>query len=686
MVYTFQMRRLLTASMIGWSLYQISIFFGTQFAFHGVPSNWDSCISTSSLSVYTIAFINLSIRWIASYDSHHHDVTSEVDLRILDLVMLGISILGDVLIITGYSPTIVSTSGHRVYLSRLVSSACLAGMSMYTIEAESACAFYLPMKSVLRVSSHVLAVSVGILCYFCDGLLFVVVLVCFMILQLSCTTSLVQEVHEKLHVSRDAVERFPEEPTLVPELRDAREAICNYGACIRSWHRVLSYVMSRGFLFILFVLEITGLISSDVHFLVETVVNGTVNTTTRQFLVARRQLHSSRVDSSNHEIEKLRLSQQKVHSFLRFIFHEIRIPLNTISLGLDQLVDTCNDEDSETIDEMYASVQSMSSTLDMSLMLQKAEAGLFTVEPMVCDVYEMIESTIAMFRTVSTVNRCPIILDTTVVPAGTIIKVDCRHIKTILRNFLSNALKYSVRGCDIKVHFGVMADSTLYIDVSNEGNPVNEVDLKKLFRAFSQLRTGDHSPDIDSSSGLGLAICRMLATAMDGSVDAQCLDRIITFSLRIPYIVCTHPTSPKRRLSHKKMNRTPSNTQRNVALVVDDMSTNRKLTAQILTRRLHMPSITAASGLECLSVLRSRNDITMLLLDNMMPGMSGVQVAQHIRRDHCLKHLLIIGVTGNAMPDDIQEFLDAGADHVLTKPLDITMLQTILRNRPSTLE
>ena len=73
-----------------------------------------------------------------------------------------------------------------------------------------------------------------------------------------------------------------------------------------------------------------------------------------------------------------------------------------------------------------------------------------------------------------------------------------------------------------------------------------------------------------------------------------------------------------------------------------------------------------------------RSTFTTVLLDNMMPGMSGLDVAREIRKDATLSGLTIIGVTGNALPEDIAEFVHAGACAVLTKPLELDMLVPLL--------
>ncbi len=115
-------------------------------------------------------------------------------------------------------------------------------------------------------------------------------------------------------------------------------------------------------------------------------------------------------------------------------------------------------------------------------------------------------------------------------------------------------------------------------------------------------------------------------------------------------------------------------------MVVDDVLCNRKLFARMLTRRFHFMVDMVASGPEALLLLETRV-YTILFLDNVMPGMSGIEVAKKVRENEhygTSAALAIIGITGNALQEDVEEFLRAGADHVLVKPISYTILRSLL--------
>lgn len=115
-------------------------------------------------------------------------------------------------------------------------------------------------------------------------------------------------------------------------------------------------------------------------------------------------------------------------------------------------------------------------------------------------------------------------------------------------------------------------------------------------------------------------------------------------------------------------------------LLVDDTPTNRKMLAAVLMRS-GVKSEMASHGQEGLEMVRQRaidghGPYDVIFMDNTMPILSGIDATQALRSG--LYPNLIIGLTGNALDDDINEFLNAGADLVLPKPLRPEVLKSLL--------
>ncbi len=114
------------------------------------------------------------------------------------------------------------------------------------------------------------------------------------------------------------------------------------------------------------------------------------------------------------------------------------------------------------------------------------------------------------------------------------------------------------------------------------------------------------------------------------------------------------------------------------ALVVDDISSNRMI-AEAALKKLGWSVLTAADGQEALAVLeKTRCDL--VLLDISMPGMSGVEVCQHIRSRADLAHVdvPVIAYTAHAQPEDRDNFIASGFNDVLIKPLNLEKLTSVI--------
>jgi CheY-like chemotaxis protein len=116
-------------------------------------------------------------------------------------------------------------------------------------------------------------------------------------------------------------------------------------------------------------------------------------------------------------------------------------------------------------------------------------------------------------------------------------------------------------------------------------------------------------------------------------------------------------------------------------MIVDDVSSTRKIMERMLRGKI-FKAILAKDGVECVELMNELKDssqsVDLILLDNEMPRMSGVEAAKVLRSQGFTTP--IIGITGNALPEDKAEFLSAGVNKVMTKPLDIEALVITIKD------
>jgi CheY-like chemotaxis protein len=114
-------------------------------------------------------------------------------------------------------------------------------------------------------------------------------------------------------------------------------------------------------------------------------------------------------------------------------------------------------------------------------------------------------------------------------------------------------------------------------------------------------------------------------------------------------------------------------------LVVDDVTSNRKLLGTLLQRRNAQVDM-AVDGVDALEKVMGQDNLNhyrIIFLDNTMPNMTGIQCAEELRVRGYSN--LIIGVTGNSFEEEILEFSNVGADLVLSKPMKLSQLDILLR-------
>lgn len=116
---------------------------------------------------------------------------------------------------------------------------------------------------------------------------------------------------------------------------------------------------------------------------------------------------------------------------------------------------------------------------------------------------------------------------------------------------------------------------------------------------------------------------------------------------------------------------------RNKILIIDDDSKNIfALTAVLKAKKLEV--IAAPGAREGIGLLKSDSGIAVVLLDMMMPDMDGYEALREIKQDLLLRDLPVIAVTAQAMAGDRDKCLAAGADHYLSKPIDVNALLELI--------
>jgi PAS domain S-box-containing protein len=357
--------------------------------------------------------------------------------------------------------------------------------------------------------------------------------------------------------------------------------------------------------------------------------------------------------------------------------HEIRTPMTGIIGMLDLLHEGGGSlPRGMSIGSIAQSARTLMVILDDVLEHSRIESGSLRLENLVFDLPELLEQTAQMFRPLANAKNVTITIEASASGSGGngLVSGDPYRIQQILSNFVGNAVKFTDRGTvRLRCHWPA-ADNTetmVRLEVQDSGIGITNSVLPTLFETFRQ---GDATiARSHGGSGLGLSICRRLATAMGGRIGAaSTIGEGSNFWVELPLArarAADRPVAPTAVLT--RTGDTPR------VLIVEDTETTRALTAAQLTA-LGCRVSTATDGISALEFL-ARQSFDAVMLDHQMPDMNGATTARLVRLlPGQAGRVPMIGFTAGTK-DTAQKMRNAGIDDILIKPFDRIRLAERLR-------
>lgn len=357
--------------------------------------------------------------------------------------------------------------------------------------------------------------------------------------------------------------------------------------------------------------------------------------------------------------------------FLSNMSHEIRTPLNAI-LGFVSLL---KEENLGAIHQRYLDIIAQSGEnllhiINDILDFSKLRSGEFAIDPKVFNIHDKISNTVELF--VPSANVKSISIDYTInetIPHC--IFADSFRIQQILGNLLSNAIKFSQPRRTIEVNVDVF-DSILIIKVRDFGSGIALEDQERIFNPFYQAQEGTKHGV--GGSGLGLSICKQLATQMGGKIALQSTvgwGSIFTVSLPIEL--------SQERLCESKESKKCSNYFEGKILVAEDNEPNKELIRMILER--YGLSVTLVSNGQETYACAMKTSYDLIFMDEQMPIMNGDVATNKIRafqKEHNIPSTPIVALTANVLKGSRQRAFDHGYDEFVGKPIVLKEIEEVL--------
>ncbi|MBC2834747.1 response regulator [Paragemmobacter straminiformis] len=242
----------------------------------------------------------------------------------------------------------------------------------------------------------------------------------------------------------------------------------------------------------------------------------------------------------------------------------------------------------------------------------------------------------------------------------------------VLYNLIGNAIKFTDGGAvTVTLSTEVSGGSIrLVVSVIDTGIGIAEADLERIFHNFETLDAS--YARMREGTGLGLGIAKLSAEAMGGEIRVESqLGKGTTFTLDV-----TLPIAESGQQDSARTEGPLPETRALSILVVEDNPINSLLLTEMLRLRGHTVA-NAVDGLEAVEQA-GRATFDLILMDISMPRMDGLDATRNIRKEGASRDVPIIGVTANASPDKLPEFLGAGMNDVLVKPITRGALMNII--------
>ena len=255
-----------------------------------------------------------------------------------------------------------------------------------------------------------------------------------------------------------------------------------------------------------------------------------------------------------------------------------------------------------------------------------------------------------------------------------ILNGDMGKVKEIITNLLTNAAKYTEKGL---ITFEVSCInqkniSKLVISVEDTGRGIKADKIDKLFTKFNRLEE-DKNTTLEGT-GLGLAITKSLVEMMGGKIIVQ--SKYGSGSKFIVYLSQNIVSMVDDKESDEEENKiSASDYSDKKILLVDDNNLNLKVASRLLKNYKITPD-TCVSGFECLDKVKD-NKYDLILMDDMMPKMSGVETFKKLKEDKDFDTPVII-LTANAVSGMKEKYLNEGFNDYLAKPIDKLELDRVL--------
>ncbi|ELY1985877.1 response regulator [Vibrio harveyi] len=367
-------------------------------------------------------------------------------------------------------------------------------------------------------------------------------------------------------------------------------------------------------------------------------------------------------DELTEATEKAERAAKAKSQFLATMSHELRTPMNGV-LGISQIIasETQEKTTKEHVKVILDSGQHLMTILNDILDFSKVEENKLELEAAPFNLPQVLTPVCSAIQPLIEEKNIQLYVENEV-PENIEFNGDCARIRQILFNLAGNAVKFTGDG-----HVLIRAEldeqrKRLLLSVNDTGIGIPEDKQGRIFNSFEQADTSTTRKF--GGTGLGLAIVKKLTELMSGEIKLKSVESIGTqflVDLPIPWVEKEQSAMPNTKAEQQQENK------RNLHILLAEDNRVNAIVAKGFCEKLGHTVEIAENGLIATKKAQE-NQYDLILMDNHMPEMNGVEATRFIREKIGVKTLLF-AYTADVFREAHDNFIDAGADHVLTKPL-----------------
>ncbi|MDO5003634.1 MAG: ATP-binding protein [bacterium] len=368
--------------------------------------------------------------------------------------------------------------------------------------------------------------------------------------------------------------------------------------------------------------------------------------------------------------------------FLSSMSHEIRTPLNAI-VGFSQALqeEDLPEQAQEEVKDIVMASNGLLEIVNGILDISKIEANKIEIVNSEYNFKDIYDNLLALTK--ARLGDKPLEIRTSydsTIP--TTLYGDHTRVQQVILNILTNSVKYTRQGfIDFRVSCIINGEiCRLIISVEDSGIGIKQENISKLFSKFERLDL-DKNITIEGT-GLGLAITKKLIELMQGTIVVQSeYGKGSKFTIAIDQRIINKPKEEQVDVIGTSSNKTV-NTNAVVdvsgkkVLIVDDNKINLKV-AERLLEKYNLDITTVDRGMMCIQKVNEPNNYDLILMDDMMPGMSGVETLHKLKENPNF-NIPVVALTANAISGMKEKYLSEGFNDYLAKPIDKNELNNIV--------